>query len=378
MKQVYLDNAATTPLIDEVIDEMNVVMKSFYGNPSSTHNFGRKTKNKIETYRKEIATHFGALPAEIIFTSNGTEANNIIVKSSVENHGVTHIITTEIEHKSVLNTAKVLANRNDIEVSFVNILPNGEIDYKHLEEILSSNLSKKTLVTLMLANNETGVLLDAKRVSDLCKSYDALFHSDTVQYVAHFPINFEELGIHFATCTAHKFHGPKGIGFLYAQKKMKLAPHIYGGGQERGVRSGTEDTIGIAGLAKALNLSYEHLEADTKHMISIRSYMIDQLEANFKDKFYFNGDAKNGLHTVLSVSFLEKHISGMLAFQLDMEGIAVSEGSACSSGSNQGSHVMRVIYGDDYKDTPLRFSFSKLTTKEDIDYCIEKLKNIIK
>jgi cysteine desulfurase len=378
MKQVYLDNAATTPLLPEVIDEMTKIMTNYFGNPSSTHSFGRKAKNVIETYRKEVASHFGALPAEIIFTANGTEANNIAIKSCILNHEVNHIITSNIEHKAVLNTVKAMAKINDIEISYVNILPNGEIDYNHLEEILSSHLPKKTLVSLMLANNETGVILNAKKVSELCKTYSSLFHSDTVQYIAHYPINFMELGIDYATCSAHKFHGPKGVGFLYAQKKMKLTPHTYGGGQERDVKSGTENIIGITGLTKALHIGYNNLDIDKKYITDIKHYLLNQLTANFKDKFYVNGIVKESLYTILNISVLKEFATDMMLFQLDMKGVAASQGSACSSGSNQGSHVMREIYGKDHDDSVLRFSFSKLTTKDDIDYCIEKLKNLVK
>ena len=378
MKQVYLDNAATTPLLPEVIEEMNDVMTNYYGNPSSTHSFGRKAKNIIETYRKQVAAHFGALPAEIIFTSNGTEANNIAIKSCIQNHEVNHIITSKIEHKAVLNTVKAMAKLYNVEISYVNILPNGEVDYNHLEEILSSHLSQKTLVSLMLANNETGVILNTEKVSLLCKTYSSLFHSDTVQYIAHYPINFQELGIDYATCSAHKFHGPKGIGFLYAQKKMKLASHTYGGGQERDVKSGTENIIGITGLTKALNIGYDNLEEDKKYISDIKFYLLEQLTANFKNKFYINGNVNESLYTILSINILKQFATDMMLFQLDMNGVAASQGSACSSGSNQGSHVMREIYGKEHNDTVLRLSFSKLTTKEDIDYCIEKLNNLIK
>lgn len=378
MVQVYLDNAATTPLLPEVIEEMTQVMANYYGNPSSTHSIGRKAKNVIETYRKEIAAHFGALPAEIIFTSSGTEANNIVINSCIKNHNVNHIITSKIEHKAVLDTVKALAKQNEIEVSFVDVLPNGEINYNHLEEILSSHLNHTNLVSLMLANNETGVILNTKKVSDLCKTYSALFHSDTVQYITHYPINFSEMGIDFATCSAHKFHGPKGIGFLYAQKKMKLAPQTYGGGQERSVKSGTENIIGITGLAKALNIGYTNIDNDSSYISDIKSYMLEQLTLNFKDKFYVNGNTNQNLYTILSINFLKEFATDMMLFQLDINGVAASQGSACSSGSNQGSHVMKQIYGMDYQDTTLRFSFCKLTTKNDIDYCIETLKKLVK
>ena len=372
---IYLDSAATTHLDPEVIKAMNECMNEGYGNPSATHSFGRKAKNKVETARKEIAAHFGAQPSEIIFTSCGTESDNMTIRCAIDDLGVTRIISSEIEHKAVLSTVKVLC-KDCVDIEYVRVNEFGEVDLAHLEELLS-NSDKKTLVSLMHANNEIGTLLPMKKVGDLCKTYNAYFHSDTVQTVGHFPLNFEELGVHFAACSAHKIHGPQGVGFLYLNKNIGLNSMLIGGGQERGLRAGTENLIGISGLHKALEVSYGNLESDKARILELRSYMKKELSNLFGDQVRFNGSETDYLYTVLSVSFPNTENNGLLLFKLDMKGIAVSGGSACNSGANQGSHVIRRIYPNASDYVPIRFSFSKYTVKEDIDTCLEALKELV-
>ena len=370
---IYFDSAATTQLDEQVIEVMLDCMRDEVGNPSATHSFGRKSKNKVENCRRDIAAHFGAQPSEIIFTSCGTESDNMTIKCAIEDLGVTRIISSEIEHKAVLTTVKVYAENHDITIDYVKVNELGEVDLAHLEELLSST-DKKTLVTLMHANNEIGTLLPMKKVGALCKTYKAYFHSDTVQTVGHFPMNFEEMGLHFAACSAHKIHGPQGVGFLYLNKKIALKSMLIGGGQERGLRAGTENLIGIAGMHKAIDLCYETLEKDTATILELRNYMKEQLIAQYGNQIRFNGSTTDFLYTVLSVSFPNNESNGMLTFKLDMKGIAVSGGSACNSGASLGSHVIRGIYDNAEDYIPLRFSFSKHTTKKEIDTCLEILK----
>jgi len=372
---IYFDSAATTHLDPEVIKAMTDCMKEELGNPSATHSFGRKAKNKVETYRKEIAAQFGAQPSEIIFTSCGTESDNMTIKCAINDLGVTRIISSEIEHKAVLSTVKVLCE-DCIDVDYVNVNEFGEVDLVHLEELLSSS-DKKTLVTLMHANNEIGTILPIKKVGDLCKTYNAYFHSDTVQTIGHFPLNFEEMGVHFAACSAHKIHGPAGVGFLYLNKKIALSSNQIGGGQERGLRAGTENLIGITGLHKSIELAYKTLDKDRAYITDLRNYMTDKLIAQFGNQIRFNGSETDYLYTVISVSFPNNESNGMLTFKLDMKGIAVSGGSACNSGAILGSHVIRGIYDNAEDYIPMRFSFSKHTTKEEIDTCMEVLKELV-
>ena len=372
---IYFDSAATTHLDPEVIKAMTDSMNESYGNPSATHSFGRKAKNKVETARKEIAAHFGAQPSEIIFTSCGTESDNMSIRCAIDDLGVTRIISSEIEHKAVLSTVKILS-KDCVDIDYVKVNELGEVDLNHLEELLASS-DKKTLVTLMHANNEIGTLLPMKKVGDLCKTYNAYFHSDTVQTVGHFPLNFEELGVHFAACSAHKIHGPQGVGFLYLNKKIGMNSLLIGGGQERGLRAGTENLIGITGLTKSIELAYKTLEEDTACIIELRNYMKEKLINQFGEQIRFNGSTTDYLYTVLSVSFPNNESNAMLTFKLDMKGIAVSGGSACNSGANLGSHVIRGIYDNAEDYIPLRFSFSKHTTKAEIDTCMEALKEIV-
>ncbi|QTV05191.1 cysteine desulfurase family protein [Faecalibacter bovis] len=377
MQRVYLDNAATTAIHPQVIEEMIKVMKNCYGNPSSTHIFGREAKALLEFARKKIAQQLNATPAEIYFTSCGTESNNTIIRSCVNDLGVTRIITTYMEHKCVMESVSDLENREKVEVIRLNILKDGSIDYDQFEELIKDQ-SKKTLVSLMHANNEIGNLLDVKRISALTKANNALFHTDTVQTVGHYPIDVEDLGIDFASCSAHKIHGPKGAGFLYARKSTHIKPLIAGGGQERGLRSGTENVYGIVGLSKALDISLEELENHTKHIKELKKYAIDELTSKIPG-VGFNGlssDFDKSLYTVLSIK-LPFHDT-LIGFELELAGIAVSQGSACSSGAAKVSKVIETLYSEEEinKMTPLRVSFSYMNTKEDIDALVSTLEKI--
>ncbi len=370
--KVYLDNAATTPLDKEVLDAMLPVMENQFGNPSSIHAFGRQTRALIENSRKTVAKLLNASPSEIFFTSGGTEADNMAIFGAVNDLACVHAITTKIEHHAVLHTLEALEKQGKIKLSYVNLLPNANVDLQHLEELLKSN--GKTLVSLMHANNEIGNLLPMQEVGELCKKYDAVFHSDTVQTMGHYAIDLQKVHIHFLTCGAHKFHGPKGVGFIYVNGNVKVHPYIHGGSQERNMRGGTENLYGIVGLEKALEIAYRDLEAHQKHIQEIKSYMIEQLKVAIPS-VSFNGTSgeSNSLYTVLSVCFPEHENAEMLLFNLDIAGIAASGGSACTSGSNQGSHVLSNI-GCDMNRPSIRFSFSKYNTKAEIDYTVEKLK----
>ncbi|MCA4781797.1 cysteine desulfurase [Empedobacter falsenii] len=377
MQRVYLDNAATTAIRPEVVDEMAHVMKNVFGNPSSTHVFGREAKALIEISRKNIAQRLNVSPAEIYFTSCGTESNNTIIRSCINDLGVTRIITSDMEHKCVQESVKDVENRANIEVVKLNILKDGNIDYAQLEEVLKDQ-SKKTLVSLMHANNEIGNLTDVKAISKMCQENNALFHTDTVQTVGHYDLDFQDLGMDFASCSAHKIHGPKGAGFLYAKKASHIKPLIAGGGQERGLRSGTENVYGIVGLSKSLDLALDELEAHVKHIKEIKQYTIDQLKKAIPG-VAFNGlseDLDKSLYALLSIK-LPFHDT-LIGFELELAGIAVSQGSACSSGAAKVSLVMQTLYTEEEIDqmTPLRVSYSYETTKEEIDILIGTLKKI--
>ena len=377
---VYLDNAATTPIAPEVYDAMCPVMKEQFGNPSSSHAFGRKVKALLEGSRRSVAKHINATASEIIFTSGGTEADNLALVSSVRDLGVKHIITSPIEHHAVGHTVEMLKKEKGIKLSYVKLEKDGCVDLNDLKRLLSEN--EKSLVSLMHANNEIGNLLPLKEVSGMCKEYGALFHSDTVQTMGHYAFDVQDLGIDFLTCAGHKFHGPKGTGFLYVNKGLKINALIHGGGQERSLRAGTENVYGIVGLAKAMDLAYSDLEEHQEQIQGIKNYMIAELESKLPGST-FNGACKIGgksLYTVLNVKLPESDKAGMMLFQLDLRGIAASGGSACSSGAQLGSHVLRNISKD---DTPsnrpsVRFSFGRYTTKEEIDYTIKSLVEIYK
>ena len=371
---IYLDNAATTPIAPEVVETMIPILRDGFGNPSSTHSFGRKAKALIETSRRSIAKHINCKPSEIIFTSGGTEADNMAINSAVHKMNVTHIITSKIEHHAVGHTAMNLKNVEGIKISYVKIDKKGNVDLKDLERLLQEK--DKTLVSLMHANNEIATLLPIKKVSELCRKYNSLFHSDTVQTMAHYSFNLDELDIDYITCAGHKFHGPKGTGFLYVNKKVILESFIHGGSQERGLRGGTENVAGIVGLSKAMDLAYENLHQHQKHVQSLKTYMIDELKNIFTDiDFYGEIDSEKSLYTVLNVCFPKTDKSNMLLFTLDLKGIAVSGGSACSSGSSVGSHVLSGINADLTRPNA-RFSFSRYTTKEEIDFALDQVKTV--
>lgn len=377
MKRIYLDNAATTPLSEEVIDAMVSVMKANYGNPSSTHSFGQEAKVLIENVRRQVADYLHVSPSEIIFTSCGTESNNMIIKSCVENLGVERIITSPMEHKCVAETVLDMKKNRGVEVVYLRPNNKGDFDLSKLEELLK-NSPKKTLVSLMHANNEIGNLIDLKKVAILCKENDALFHSDTVQSMAHMDLDFSDIPVDFASCSSHKFHGPKGNGFAFIRKSSGLKGIITGGPQERTLRAGTENVCGIVGLGKALEISLDHMDEYAAHMRGIKNYAIEQLSTAVEG-VEFNGrsaEEEASLYTVLSVLLPFK--DPMIGLKLDMKGIAISQGSACSSGASKPSMVMMMILDEDRMEnyTPLRVSFSHLTTKEEIDYLVDALSEI--
>ncbi|MFZ9754581.1 MAG: cysteine desulfurase family protein [Bacteroidia bacterium] len=370
-KRIYLDNAATSPLDPEVIEAMIPVMREHYGNPSSTHAHGRKAKGMLEEARGTVAKLIGCSPAEIFFTSGGTEADNLALRSAVKDLGVKHIISSPIEHHAVLHTAEELAHAGLAELHLLPILPNGHVDLAALESILQNH--SNCLVSLMHANNEIGNLLDLSRVSSLCQQYGALFHCDTVQTMGHYPFNLAEMGIDFLAGAAHKFNGPKGVGFANVRKGRKISPQITGGAQERELRGGTENIYGAIGLAKALEISYRDLDHKSQHIEGLKSRMIQKLKSEIPG-IAFNGDAEgNSLYTVLSVSFPAHEVGPMLLFNLDLAGISASGGSACSAGSNAGSHVIRCLNPQTDRTT-VRFSFGKFNTENDIDATVAKLK----
>jgi cysteine desulfurase len=373
MKKIYLDNASTTALRPEVILEMTKILTEDYGNPSSTHSLGRTSKNILELSRKSIAKHINASASEIIFTSCGTESNNWILRSAVKDLKVERIITSKIEHHAVLNTIIVLQNEYNIQVDYVKVKPNGELDLTNLVELLS--YGKKTLVSLMHVNNETGTILDLDRVSRICQEHHALFHSDTVQSIGKTKIDLQHTPIDFIVASAHKFHGPKGVGFAFIRKNSGLQPLFFGGEQEKGLRAGTEAIHQIGGMAKALDLSYQNLETESQHIASLKEYAIEKLKVNLPD-FKINGG--NTFYNLLNVLLpLDESKTSMILFHLDMQGIAVSRGSACQSGSIRPSHVLaEMLSVDDLKKPSIRISFSHFNTKEDIDLLIEGLKSI--
>lgn len=372
--QVYLDNAATTPLDPEVIQVMMECMQENFGNPSSIHAHGRQVKTLVEKARKTVASLLKASPSEIFFTSSGTEADNMAIVRSIIDLKITHAISSPIEHHAVLHTLEELQKRGHIHLDLLQVDQNGDIDLAQLEDILSKN--PRTFVSLMHANNEIGNLTDIKRVSEICREYNAVFHTDTVQTMGHYIHDVSELNIDFLTGSAHKFHGPKGVGFLYINGRNKINPFIYGGAQERNMRGGTENVYGIVGLAKALQIAYSKMDEHQVYIQDLKDYMKAKLAESIPD-VCFNGstDSSKSLYTVLNVSLPCIDIADMLLFSLDIAGISVSGGSACSSGSDIGSHVLQALNGDSPRPS-VRFSFSKNNTKEEIDYVVEKIKDL--
>jgi cysteine desulfurase len=373
--RIYLDNAATTQLLPAVIEAMCNVMESHYGNPSSIHAEGRAMRAVIEEARKKVAKLIGASIGEVFFTSGGTESSNMALKCAVRDLGVQRIISQPIEHHCVLHTLEVLEHQG-VVVEMVRVDDRGRLDYDHLEELLQNDLGTRTLVSLMHANNEIGTMTNMERISRLCENYGAYYHSDTVQTMGHFPFDVSKTKIHFLTGGAHKFHGPKGEGFIYINHEAMLKPFIDGGGQERNMRGGTENVYGIVGLAKALELACEHLDEHRSHIEQLRSHLMQRLKEEFED-VKFNGDLDgDSLYTVLSVSFPPSAKSDLLLLLLDIAGVSASGGSACSSGAEAGSHVLAAIGADPARKT-IRFSFSHLNTIEEMDALVEKLKGIV-
>ncbi|WNW01980.1 cysteine desulfurase family protein [Tenacibaculum sp. HL-MS23] len=378
MESVYLDNAATTPMLPEVIEVMQQAMLQNFGNPSSTHQFGRKAKAAVETARKNIAKHFNVSAREIVFTAGGTEADNLILQNAVVNLGVTRIITSKIEHHAVLRTVAYLQKQYGVKVDFVELDENGAVVLDSLEKLLKQG-DEKTLVSLMYINNEIGNILPIDEVVALCKTYQAYFHSDTVQAIGHYQIDLQKIPIDFIVASAHKFHGPKGVGFVYIKKGIAVQPMLYGGEQEKGVRSSTENVHAILGMEKALEVAYINLEKDKEYILNLKKYLIAEL-INKNTNISFNGlsaDVNNSSYLITSLRLPIR--KNMLLFDLDLKGIAVSGGSACQSGSNKGSHVLQVFLNDDdVEKTSLRVSLSKLNTKKEVDSLVNILLKITK
>lgn len=380
MKKVYFDSAATTQLREDVISCITEVLKTEYGNPSSTHSYGRSSKSLLENARKEIAKFLNVSAAEIIFTSGGTEADNLILCSAVRDLGVKRIISSRIEHHAVLHTLEWLQKEYNIQLDFVKLDSCGHVDYEDLQNLLEAS-SEKTLVSLMHVNNEIGNVLDLKKVALLCKEYKALFHSDAVQSVGHYELDFKDIPIDFAVAAAHKFHGPKGAGFAFIRKNSGLRSLIHGGEQERGLRAGTEAVYAIAGMAEALKLSYKKLDKERSYITELKDYFKEQLIENIPG-VKFNGgcdDNERSTYTLLNVCLpISAEKAMLLLFQLDLKGIACSKGSACQSGSEGGSHVLNEILSDEDLGKPsIRFSFSSFNKKEEVDYVVGVLREFI-
>lgn len=375
--RIYLDNAATTPLDPEVFEAMKPFLLEDFGNPSSTHSHGRKVRAAIESSRKKIAELLQCTPGEIIFTSGGTEADNTILISGVHTYGIKHIISSPLEHHAVEHTLNHIAKQEGIQLHMVNHDAKGHVDYIQLEKLLGQYPT--ALVSLMHANNEIGNLLDIERVAALCKQFNAYFHSDTVQTMGHYPHNLGQLHVHGITAAAHKFHGPKGVGFMFIRKDKKIQPLMHGGAQERNMRGGTENVYGIIGMAKALEIAYRDMTDHQQYIQSLKSRMIEKLKAHIPG-IEFHGDSANAeksLYTVLNVSLPESEENEMLLFNLDLAGISASGGSACSSGASTGSHVLGALYPNS-KRGAVRFSFSKFNKPEDIDTAVTKLAELCK
>ena len=375
MDRIYFDNAASTPLDPVVLESMMPFLSEQFGNPSSIYSYGRETRMAIEQARKSVAKILGARPAEIFFTSGGTESSNTILHAAIENLGCTHIISSPIEHHATLHTVQHLAKKENVQLSIVNILPNGHIDLAHLETLLINN-TEKTIVSIMHANNEIGNMIDLFEVGSICKKYNAYFHSDTVQTVGHFAFDLSHTPVDFITGASHKFHGPKGIGILYINENIKIDPFIHGGAQERNMRAGTENVYGIVGFAKALEIATTNYEKDSAYIQSLKKYLYDLLIEKIPGTS-FNGDPfGKSLYTLLSVNFPKSEKTEMILFNLDIHHICASGGSACSSGAQQGSHVIQDLNKESQLAT-IRFSFSKHNTKAEIDKVVETLSSLL-
>ena len=380
MKKIYFDNAATTQMSDDVVSAITEVMKNNFGNPSSTHSFGRSSKSLIELSRKFIAESLNVSPSEIIFTSGGTESNNMIIKSVVDSVDIRRIISTKIEHKAVLNSVESISKTKNIPLVFLNVDENGNPDKNQLNKLLQ-NSDEKTLVSLMHINNEIGTMIDLNEFGEICASNNALFHSDTVQTIGHYNLDLSKIKIDFITCSAHKFHGPKGVGFVYVKSGTNLLPLIEGGSQERGFRGGTESIHNIVGLKAAFQSSYDFLEKDSKKVFKIKEHFINSIQKSIPNIKINGCSSKNDssyaiLNICLPISVEKKTL---LNFKLDLAGIACSGGSACQSGSLKPSHVLsEILSSDDMKNISLRFSFSKFNLMEEVDYVVNFLKKFVR
>jgi len=378
MKTVYLDNAATTKMRPEVIESVTQSMQQTYANASSTYSIGRKAKAEIELIRKNIANYFGVSSSEIVYTSGGTEANNLILQAGIRDLGIKRIITSKIEHHAVLKTIEFLSNQYGIIVDYVDFTNDGDVSLENLEQLLKAS-EVLTLVSLIHINNEIGTILDLDTVGNLCEKYDAYFHTDTVQSIGHYKVNFKVSKVHFATASAHKFYGPKGVGFAYIQQNLKAKGSQYGGEQERGLRAGTEAIPLIVGMGKALKISYQNLESDRNYILELKNYAANQLMAIERVSFNANSDREDRNYNLLNVCLpISNEKASTVLFQLDLVGICCSRGSACQSGSNKPSHVLEeVLLEEKLKFTSLRFSFSIYTTKNDINYLVSQLQKLI-
>jgi cysteine desulfurase len=375
MERIYFDNAATTSLDAEVLEAMMPYLTEKFGNPSSIYSYGRESRMAVELARKTVARLLNAHPAEIFFTSGGTEGTNTAIAAAIYDLNCRQIITSPVEHHATLHTVEYYREKGDAAVQFVKLLPDGHVDLDNLESLLSG-IKGRTLVTLMHANNEIGNLLDLDAAGAICKKYGAVFHSDTVQTVGHYPFDLKKTPVHFITAAAHKFHGPKGVGMLYINEEVKIHPYMHGGSQERNMRAGTENVYGIVGFAKALELASARMESEKKEVLKLKRYMAGRLKEAIPG-VVFNGDPfGNSLYTVLSVGFPKSEKSEMLLFNLDINNICASGGSACTSGAELGSHVIRAIYPDSDRIT-VRFSFNRHNSEQEADHVVEKLKELI-
>lgn len=371
---IYLDNAATTPVHPQVAELMAKTIREDFGNPSSTHSHGVKVRALVEEARKKVATLLGVSPGEIFFTSGGTEADNMAIRCSVEDLGVHHIISSKIEHHAVTHTLEDMHHRRGIGLSYVNITPNGYIEMEHLAQLMATHPG--SLVSLMHANNELGNMIDIDQVAALCTQHRCWFHCDTVQTMGHYPHNFSKTKLSFAAGAAHKFNGPKGVGFIYINAENKIKPLLTGGAQERNMRAGTENVYGIVGLAKALELAIQNMQQEQTHILNLKNHMMQRLQADIPGVL-FNGDpAGHSLYTVLNVSLPPSPYTEMMLFRLDLEGISCSGGSACSSGSQVGSHVLAELAIPENRAN-VRFSFGSQNTLAEINYVVDKLKELL-
>jgi len=380
MSTIYLDNAATTKVREEVVSTIVSIIKNEYGNPSSTHSYGRSSKSLIESSRKEIADILNVKSSEIIFTSGGTEGDNMIIRNCVNNLGVSHVITTKIEHHAVTHTIDDLVKSNNIKVSYVKVSESGDVDLNDLEKILKRS-NEKSLVTLMHINNEIGNITDIQLVSEICQKYNSLFHSDTVQSVGHYDLDFENIKVDFFVASAHKFHGPKGVGFAFVRKNTNLGSYITGGMQEKGLRAGTESVHNIVGMSEALKISTKNLKSEKEYISELKTYFISEIKRKVKN-VKFNGlceDLNKSTYTLVNILLpIKREVGGLFMFKLDLKGIACSKGSACQSGSDAGSHVLSEILDEqDNKKVSLRFSFSIYNTKEELDFVIDQINDLI-